>query len=362
MPALALHVRDRGAHHAGAQHHDLLDRRRLQRLRPPARALHGLQVEEERLDHVLGHLAGHQVHEVAALDLQGDVEADLRALDRRGHDVVRRRVVRALDLLAQVRGERGQVGGELRVRRRAARDLVALDVPRLDGLGVLRDPLLRGGHELVPRRDHLVHEPHLQSRRRTVTGPEEQELHQRVGDAEHAHGARHAAGAREQTELHLREAEHGLGVVDDHAVMRGEADLQPATQRRAVDGRDDRLAERLQTPQVGLDVAHHLRDLGGVLAPGLLQIVQVTAGEERLLGGRDDDARDRVLLGLEALDGRVHRRLVGVVHGVGGLVRIVQREDDDPVGVLLPADRRHQTRSTTVAMPMPPPMHSVARP
>ena len=32
-------------------------------------------------------------------------------------------------------------------------------------------------------------------------------------------------------------------------------------------------------------------------------------------------------------------------------------------GVLLPADRvGHQTRSTTVAMPMPPPMHSVASP
>ena len=132
----------------------------LEPLGAAAVAADGLQVEEERLDHVLGHLAGEQVDEVAALDLDRGVEVDLGALDGRGHDVVRRGVVGALELLAQVRREGGQVLGELRVRRRAAGDLVALDVPRLGGGLVCdcalldprlggRDQRVLGGHELV---------------------------------------------------------------------------------------------------------------------------------------------------------------------------------------------------------------------
>ena len=176
--------------------------------------------------------------------------------------------------------------------------------------------------------------------------------------------AGHAAGAGQQAELDLREAEHDLGVVERDAVMRGERDLQAAAERRAVDGGDDGLAERLQPAQVGLQPAHHLGDLGRVLLAGLLEVVEVAAGEEGLLRAGDDDAGDLVLLGLQPLDRGRHRGLVGLVHRVRRLVRVVEREDDDAVGVLLVADGRvaHQMRSTTVAMPMPPPMHSVARP
>ena len=56
---------------------------RLDALRAAAVAVDLLQVEEERLDHVLRDLAGHEVDEVAALDLERGVEVDLRALDRR---------------------------------------------------------------------------------------------------------------------------------------------------------------------------------------------------------------------------------------------------------------------------------------
>jgi hypothetical protein len=45
-----------------------------------------LQVEEERLDHVLRVLADDQVGQVARLDPRGGVEVDLRALDRGGQD------------------------------------------------------------------------------------------------------------------------------------------------------------------------------------------------------------------------------------------------------------------------------------
>src|SRR3954454_5308446 len=145
--------------------------------------------------------------------------------------------------------------------------------------------------------------------------------------------------------------------------MGRERDLQSAAQRRAVDGGDHRLAQRLEAPQLQLELAHHLRDLGGVLLLGALEVVEIAAREERLLGRRDDHARDRVLLRLQALDRGGHRGLVGLVHRVRRLVRVVEDQVDDAVGVLLPANRvGHQTRSTTVAMPMPPPMHSVARP
>ncbi len=151
-PGLGAHVGDPRAHHPGAEHDDLVRRERLDRVGTPAGAGGCLHVEEERLDHVLRHLAGDQVDEVAALDLDRVVEVDLRALDRRGHDVVRGWVVRALDLLAQVGRERGQVHRELRVRRGAAGDLVALHVPRLNGLGVRLDPLLGGRDELLAGR------------------------------------------------------------------------------------------------------------------------------------------------------------------------------------------------------------------
>ena len=128
--------------------------------------------------------------------------------------------------------------------------------------------------------------------------------------------------------------------------------------------RHDRLAERLQPAQQRLVLAHPAGELVGRLGRDLLEVVEVAAGEERLLGARDDDAGDRVLLGLQALDGLLHRRAEVGVHRVGGLVRVVEDEVDDAVARVLPADRvgGHQMRSTTVAMPMPPPTHSVARP
>ena len=239
---LGAHVGDRRAHHAGAEHDHLLGLEGLDALRTVAVAVDLLQVEEERLDHVLGDLPGDQVDEVAALDLDRRVEVDLRALDRRRHDVVRRRVVGALELLAQVGRERRQVLGELRVRRRAAGDLVALDVPRLDRRLIGRlslDPGLGGRHELLARGDDLVEDAHLFGLRGPQPLALHQQLHQRVDDAQHPHRAHDAAGAGQQAELHLGEAHLDLGVIDGDAVVRGQADLQAAAQRRAVDRGDD---------------------------------------------------------------------------------------------------------------------------
>ncbi len=366
------HIGDRRAHHPGAEHDHPLRSEGLDLLGAPPRPVDGLEVEEERLDHVLGHLAYDQVDEVAALDLEGVVDVELRRLHRRGHDVVRGRVVGALYLLSEVGRERRQVHRQRGRRRRAARDLVSITVPGLGRLGVGLDPLLCGRDQVVPAGHDLIHQAELLGLRRAVALALQQRVHQRVHDPQQPDGPDDAARAREQTQLDLGEADHCLGVVDDDPVMRGQADLEAAAERRAVDRGHNRLAERLQPPEALLAHADHLRDLLGVLLARAAQVVQVAAREERALGGRDDHALDLVLLGLEPVERlpeRVHERLV---HRVGRLVGVVHREDDHSVGVLLPADHvrgraagvpgAHRTASTTVAMPMPPPTHSVARP
>ena len=62
------------------------------------------------------------------------------------------------------------------------------------------------------------------------------------------------AGAGDEAELHLGQAELGLGMVGGDPVVAGQRQLQPAAQAGAVDGGDDRLRERL-------DPAHHLLPL-----------------------------------------------------------------------------------------------------
>src|SRR5690606_14961744 len=99
------------------------------------------QVEEEGLDHVLRNQAYGQLREVTTFDLQRVVEVNLRTFHGRAQDVARSRVVGAFQLLLQVGRESRQVHGQGRGGRRAARDLVALHVPRL----------LRGRVGLDPR-------------------------------------------------------------------------------------------------------------------------------------------------------------------------------------------------------------------
>jgi hypothetical protein len=66
--------------------------------------------------------------------------------------------------------------------------------------------------------------------------------------------------------------------------------------------------------------------------------VQVAAGEEGLLRRGDDDTGDGVLLGLQAVDDDAERLAEVGVHRVRGLLGVVDRQQDDAVRVLLPAD------------------------
>src|SRR3546814_5869484 len=58
-------------------------------------------------------------------------------------------------------------------------------------------------------------------------------------DTRHARQALGAAGARDDAEIHFREAELGARAGD--AVMAAERDFQPAAERYAMDGGEDRL-------------------------------------------------------------------------------------------------------------------------
>ncbi len=297
-----------------------------------------LEVEEERLDHVLRRLSCGQLHEVAGLDDLGGVEVDLGALDGGGHDVARGRVGGAAGLLAQVGREGGQVGGELGVRRGAAGDAVAGAVPGLRGLGVGVDEGAGLGEHLLAGLGDLVDQAVLQGAARAVLGALEEHLQQRVGDAEQADGADDAAASGQQAQGDLRAADLGAGGVQGDAVVAGQGDLVTAAQGRAVDGGDDRLAQGLHAAQLALEGQAAVEQLLGGVGGDPDQVAQVAAGEEGLLGGGEDDAAEGVLLRLQAVGDRGEGVAERLVDGVRGLVGVVEDEGDDAGVVLLPAD------------------------
>ena len=139
------------------------------------------------------------VDEVAGLDRQRGVDVDQRAFDRSGDHGSRSRHWSTLALLAQQGRQSGKHRADLRRRRRATRDLEALDVPRLHSLGVGFDPGLGLGLEFG-RRSEFVDEAErlgiggLELRRR------QDGLLQGGLDAEHAHRPGDSAPSWQQAE------------------------------------------------------------------------------------------------------------------------------------------------------------------
>ena len=284
-----------GAHHPGAEHADLGGLPGLDALRTQRAGVDRLQVEEERLDHVLRALVDDQVGQVARLDPRGGLEVDLRALDGGGQDRPLGRVVRALE--SACAAARGTPGGTPRARassgcRRASCSPGASHGFWTDsGLALIQ--ALAAGTSSSRVGDQLVDEPVLQRVGRAEAGALEQHVHQAVLDAEQADDAGDAAAAGQQAEARLGEPDLDLGVVDQDPVVAGQGDLVAAAERGAVDRGDDRLRERLEPAQAGLDPLGELEDGGRVVLGRLDHRVQVAAGEERLLRAGDHDARDR---------------------------------------------------------------------
>ena len=276
-------VGDGRTHHSGSEDPELLDLSGSDTVRAGAAGVDVAEVEEERLDHVLRHRSVGEVDEVPGFDRQRGVDVDARPFDGRGEDRTRGRHRCALGLAAQHRGQPRKHRGQLGRGRGAARDLEALDIPGLSRFGVVLDPGLRprlefgGGGEFIDESERL-----------RIGGLElrrgQNRLLQSVLDADHAHRARDASTAGQQTEGDLGEPESCAGVVlCCDPVMCGERDLESAAQCRAVQGGDDGLAEGLESAQHGLH-ALDLRELRlGGFGARLADLVEVASGEEGLL-------------------------------------------------------------------------------
>jgi hypothetical protein len=120
------------------------------------------------------------------------------------------------------------------------------------------------------------------------------------------------------------------------AVMAGQGDLEATAQRGAVECRNCRLAQGLDGAQLLFDVLDQIEGLSDVLRADLDHALDVTAGEEGLLRGRDNHAGNRIFLSDKAIHRLAHRLDVGLVHDVGRPRRVVQRQRDNAVIVFVP--------------------------
>ena len=192
------------AHHACAEHADLLRLIRRKALRPRTTGIDLVELEPERADQVFRNLAGGQFGEVTGFDQVRGVEIDLSALHRRTENLLRRRH-RALGFAAQDRRCNGQHLRDFRVRRRAAGNLITLHVPSLHRCRIGDDPGARLGQQFIAIRGQFIDQTGLQRLLRTHFLAFEQ-IRQRLLDAEHAHHAHHPAAARQQAEGHFRQS------------------------------------------------------------------------------------------------------------------------------------------------------------
>ncbi|MNF70883.1 hypothetical protein D3C84_528130 [compost metagenome] len=103
---------------------------------------------------------------------------------------------------------------------------------------------------------------------------------QRRLDADQARQALGAAGARQQAEVDLRQAETGVGFTD--SVAAGQGQFQPAAEGEGADGRDQRLVQHGQAQQ---QVGQVRRGEGGVAA----EFADVGTGAEQPVFAMEDD-------------------------------------------------------------------------
>ena len=256
-------VGDAGAHHPGAEDADLGALPGLDALRAQRAGVDRLQVEEERLDHVLRALVDDQVRQVARLDPRGGVEVGARTLDRSAQDRARGGVDGALGLLAQQRRERRQERRQRRRLRGATGHLVARARPTGSGgdsgLALIHAfaagtsssrvatssstrpfSLACAGLNWVPWSSTSISagcRPSIRTVRVTPPPP----------------GSRPSEASGRPIDDRV--------VVDDHPVVAGQADLVATAQRGAVDRGDDRARELLEAAQAGLDPLGQLEDL-----------------------------------------------------------------------------------------------------
>ncbi len=247
-------ISDAGAHEAGAEHADLFQRLR-RNGRTPRALVELLHRDEQRADHRRRFRRAENFGEPARFDAQRLIDRQLQTLIDDLQDGARGRII--VVGLAPVDGVRRREHHHAGLGiDRAARQLEAVDVPRRFGRAAGLDPVLRRFDQIAVRH-HGVDELHRLGAIELQLIALEQKL-QRVGRRQHARDALRAAGAGEQADLDLGQAEPGAAVVGGDAVMAGERQLETAAHRGAVDRRDPRLA-------AGLDAAAQQRQFAALL-------------------------------------------------------------------------------------------------
>ena len=352
-------VGDARAHHAGAEDSDLGRFPARYILRTRGARLDRVEVEEEGVDHVLRHLADGEFRNVARLDAHRGVEVHVGAFDHRRQDRLRRGI-QAARLFHEHRGRHREHLRNLRRIGRSAGHAVVPGVPRLHWRGIRLDPLARHREQIFGVRGQSLQQPKLRGFGRAHQ-PALDEVWKCRLQAEQPCQLGDAARARQQAERDFWKSELDLRIVDADAAMRGQRHFEAAAERGAVDRRHHRLAELLQPAEVLLhefDFTEHARS---VRRGELEHVLQLGAGKERLLGGRQDHAVVAVLFRFQPIKRCRQGLLEGRGHGVDLRPGRVERDRDDPVRAGLVLDGHHSL-SMMVAMPMPPPTHRVASP
>ena len=275
--------------------------------------LRGLALGEERVALRLRLIAGHQLDELLALEGNAFLERALqRLLDALGAGERRDQAAVALVGGSRSLGEDlriGLGGGELGV-------VVAHALQR----AFLGQHLLGESHAGIRRiaLEQVVDEADLHALVALDRIAGDDHLHG-LGRPDHARQPLGAAGARQQAELHLGQAE--VGVLGRDAEMAAQRGLETAAERIAVDRRDDRPRRVFQRVENFMQ-ARRLRRLA--------ELADVGAGDEAAAGAGQHDGLDAgVVLGLgelflQADANRVAQRIDR---------RIVDGEDENSVTI-----------------------------
>ena len=340
-PGACRDIADARTHEAGADDGELLYLGRRHVLRAARTLVQFLHRQEQAADHRRRFLPLQDMREVARLDAQAVVDVDQQPLIDAAHDGARGRiVVVSLAAVDRVR-RREHVHAGCGIDR-AARQLEALDVPRLNRLAAGLDPVLRGLDEVGGRHHRADDVRGLGLVELDLVALEQQ--WQRVLRRHHARQTLRAAAARKQTDFDFGQAEPGLGIVRCHAIVAGQRQFEGTAKREPVDRGDPRLA-------AGLQLAERLRELAALveqhLRRGLLafclgrlgeQLVhafehgEIGAGRKRLLAGGDDNALHPCVGGRLIDDGVEFLDGLGVQH-VHRLAGNIPRDERNAVGV-----------------------------
>ncbi|MNZ61335.1 hypothetical protein D3C78_794280 [compost metagenome] len=151
-----------------------------------------------------------------------------------------------------------------------------------------------------------------------------------------------AAASRKQTDGDLRQSQKRFRLVNQQAVMAGQCQLQPTTQRQTVQGRDEGFSTRLDTTEQAVLAfeAQGCVACSHALGIGLDQLLEIGTGDETGLGRGDYGALD-VLAPQNLLDSmfKVRDQLRG--EHVDRLIRKVEGKDGDAIGFDVQFHCRH---------------------